>query len=314
MNRRLTIFVYDDIGSFVKLKLLTKKRLYGLGGVALVFILAFGFVLFHYGRLLSDDADTCELKREISNLRSVVVQRDSQIARFTAKIDTLQMKMIKLDRYEQKIRQIVGKEAKGEKLESYGIGGTSLADISADFLSSEQYHEMISGIDQSVESLDEATEKQTTQFKSLWKTLKALKHLEAATPSIRPVDGGWVSSEFGYRDSPFTGKREFHSGVDIACRQGTPIKATADGKILFAGVKGLLGKTVVIDHGFGIKTRYGHMRHIGVDCGQSVIKGDIIGEIGSTGRATGPHIHYEVRLNDVPVDAEKYMNQRVAQH
>lgn len=314
MNNRLTLFVYNESGSFVKLKLLTRRHLYGLGISALVLTLAFGFVLFHYSQLVADNAETRELKRQVADLKSVINQRDSQLDRFTTKIDTLQLKLVKLNRYEQKIRRIVGKEAKTDKLESYGIGGAIPEDVATDFLSSEEYHRMISGIDQSVKYLDEATEEQRNQFEALWKTLKALKNLEAATPSIRPVKEGWISSKFGYRDSPFTGKKEFHSGVDIACRKGTPIKATADGKVLFTGDKGLLGKTVVIDHGFGIKTRYGHLNKIRVDCGQNIMKGDIIGKMGSTGRSTGAHVHYEIRLNDVPVDAEKYMNQRVARH
>ncbi len=314
MNHRLSIFIYNPSGSFVRLKLLTKRHLYAAGVSVLALILAFGFALFHYGQVVADQEKAPELKRQIAELKSVVDQRDSQIDEFTAKIDTLQMKLVKLNRYEQKIRQIIGKEAEGEKLESYGMGGTIPEDAAADFLSSEEYDKMITGIDQSVQSLDDAAEDQKNQFEVLWKTLKALKNLEAATPSIRPIDGGWVSSKFGYRHSPFTGEKEFHAGVDIACREGTPIKATADGKVLFAGVKGSMGKTVVIDHGFGIKTRYGHMNKIRVNCGQNVTKGDIIGEMGSTGRSTGPHVHYEVRLNDVPVDAGKYMPQRVARH
>ena len=264
--------------------------------------------------MLLNHQETGALKTEIADLRSTIEEREEQIAEFTSKIDALQLKLVKLNRYERKLRQIVGKAADGVKLDAYGMGGIISEDVAAEFLSSEEYHKMIGGIDQSVQSLDEAAVEQENQFQALWKTLNALKNLEAATPCIRPVSGGWISSQFGYRVSPFSGKREFHSGVDIACRKGTPVVATADGKVIFAGVKGGMGKTVEIDHGFGIMTRYGHLDKIRVDFEQHVARGDIIGEMGSTGRSTGPHVHYEVRLNDVPVDGQKYMSHRLAKN
>ena len=98
-----------------------------------------------------------------------------------------------------------------------------------------------------------------------------------------------------------------HKGVDIAARRGTPVKATADGKVTFSGSKGLLGKTVIIDHGHGIVTRYGHLNEILKKRGDEVKRGDVIGEVGSTGRTTGSHLHYEVHLNGVPVNPVKYI-------
>jgi len=314
MNNRLIIFVYNYSGSFVKLKRFTKGHLYLLGSAAVALMVVFGLVLSHYVQLAVEHREGRDLKQQVAELRSTLDQRDEQIDAFTARIDALKLKLVKLNRYEQKLRQIVGKEANGVEMDAYGMGGIVSEALPADFLSSEEYHKVVSGIDKSVKSLDNSAEDQKNQFQELWKTLKALKNLEAATPSIRPVDGGWISSRFGYRLSPFGKKREFHSGVDIACRTGTPVKATADGKILFAGAKGLMGNTVVIDHGFGIKTRYGHLDKIRVDCDQNVKRGDIIGEMGSTGRSTGPHVHYEVRLNDVAVDAQKYMTQRLAEN
>lgn len=314
MKNRLILFIYDYNGSYVKLKRFTKGHLWLLAGVALTLAAACSFALFHYVHLIAAHEQTRELKHQLAELQASLVQRDEQIAEFTDKIDALQLKLVKLNRYEQRIRQIVGKKAGGENLEAYGVGGTIPDKEPAGFLSSEEYHQIIRGIDDSVASMDDAADAQKNQLEALWKTLRALKNLEAATPSIRPVDGGWISSKFGYRLSPFSGKRELHSGVDIACQKGTPIKATADGKVVYAGVKGLMGKTVVVDHGFGIKTRYGHLNKIRVTDGQNVKRNEMIGEMGSTGRSTGPHVHYEVRLNDVPVDAEKYMNQRLAEN
>jgi murein DD-endopeptidase MepM/ murein hydrolase activator NlpD len=117
-----------------------------------------------------------------------------------------------------------------------------------------------------------------------------------ATPSIWPIHG-WLSAGFGMRPDPFTGAADFHPGLDISAEKGTPIHATASGTVELAAPSGDYGNLVVIDHGFGLVTRYGHMSKFAVWQGQEVKRGDIIGYVGSTGRATGPHLHYEVLAN-----------------
>ena len=128
------------------------------------------------------------------------------------------------------------------------------------------------------------------------------------TPAeIRPVKGGWISSRFGRRKSPFTGRPEMHSGYDIAAHKGTKIVATAGGTVSYTGKKRLMGKIVVIDHGNGIVTRYGHCSKILKKKGDSVKRGDVIALEGDTGRSTGPHVHYEVRLNGVAINPERFI-------
>jgi murein DD-endopeptidase MepM/ murein hydrolase activator NlpD len=121
------------------------------------------------------------------------------------------------------------------------------------------------------------------------------------------VEDGWVTSNFGYRTSPFTGRREFHRGLDIATRSGTPILAPADGVVIFAGPKRLSGNMIIIDHGHGMTTNYGHIKQAHKKKGERVKRGDVIAEVGNTGRSTGPHLHYEVLLNGVSVNPEKYI-------
>jgi len=125
--------------------------------------------------------------------------------------------------------------------------------------------------------------------------------LAAATPSIWPVTGG-LSSSFGIRRDPFTGSPEFHSGLDIPADKGEPVRATADGKVLSARWSGDFGNLVVVDHGYGIGTRYGHLSRFAVSEGQTLRKGDIVGFVGSTGRSTSPHVHYELLLNGRPTN------------
>lgn len=120
--------------------------------------------------------------------------------------------------------------------------------------------------------------------------------LASATPSIWPVVG-YLSSMFGTRKDPFTGAADFHAGLDIAANHGAPIRATADGTIESAGYAGNYGNAVVVRHAFGISTRYGHMSRIAVRAGMPVKRGEVIGYVGSTGRATSSHLHYEILHN-----------------
>lgn len=127
-----------------------------------------------------------------------------------------------------------------------------------------------------------------------------------STPNIKPARG-WFSSRFGYRIDPYTGKTDIHYGLDIAAGPGSPVQATADGVVSYIGYEAGYGKIVAIDHGFGVRTRYGHNSQIYVELGQKVKRRDVICAVGSTGRASGPHVHYEVRVNDVPVDPINYI-------
>jgi murein DD-endopeptidase MepM/ murein hydrolase activator NlpD len=140
----------------------------------------------------------------------------------------------------------------------------------------------------------------------LWETLSERQSLLAATPSIKPVRG-WFTSKFGYRISPFTGRPVMHNGIDIAAAPGSPIYAPADGIVSFAGYDPGYGKLVSIDHGYGVVTRFGHTSQIFVEVGQKIKRRDVIASVGSTGRSTGPHLHYEVRVNSVPVDPYNYV-------
>ena len=132
-----------------------------------------------------------------------------------------------------------------------------------------------------------------------------------AAPNLWPVEGQ-VTGSFGERIDPFNGEGAFHSGVDIGSSYGAKIIAPADGIVTITEVMGGYGKAIVIDHGNGISTRYGHLSGYAVTSGQRVNRGDVIGFVGESGRSTGPHLHYEVRINDVPVNPYKYLRINVA--
>lgn len=135
-----------------------------------------------------------------------------------------------------------------------------------------------------------------TRLDSVRDTVERRQALAAATPSIWPV-AGWLSSPYGSRTDPFNDEKAFHPGLDISADYGSRVVATADGTVESAGNNGAYGLMVVLDHGFGISTKYGHLSRIAVASGQRVTRGDVIGFVGSTGRSTGPHLHYEIWMN-----------------
>jgi murein DD-endopeptidase MepM/ murein hydrolase activator NlpD len=140
-------------------------------------------------------------------------------------------------------------------------------------------------------------------LQSLESRLRYVRHdveqreeLAAATPSIWPAHG-WITGTFGGRTDPFTGEAGFHQGLDISLEKGSPVYATADGTVESAAYSGDYGNLIVLEHGFGLTTRYGHLSGFAVKEGQPVNRGEVIGYVGATGRATGPHLHYEILTN-----------------
>lgn len=138
--------------------------------------------------------------------------------------------------------------------------------------------------------------------------LALLNSIIQGLPLGLPIPDGELHSNFGRRVDPFTGELAFHAGIDLSGPVGTQIHATGDGKVSFAGWEGAYGNAVLIDHGFGIVTRYGHLSSIGVKVGDIVKKGGVIGVQGSTGRSTGPHVHYEVRYYDRPLNPINFIH------
>jgi len=134
----------------------------------------------------------------------------------------------------------------------------------------------------------------------------------ADAPSLWPVEGN-ITSSFGERVDPFNGEGAFHSGLDISVPYGTPIHAAADGVVAFADIMNGYGNLIELDHGHGITTRYGHLSAFAIAAGQHVRRGQIIGYVGATGRATSAHLHYEVRVQNVPVNPHKYLRTTSAQ-
>ncbi len=227
-----------------------------------------------------------------------------KITEFSGKVKSLSAEINKLNSLTTKLRIMANLNIKDDNDE--GVGGPSFEEI-RNFIDLHNVEdENIRKLHYALDKLKYELAQEDKNVKQLFKYLKEKNIKLSCTPSIMPAEG-WISSGFGYRRDPFTGKRRFHEGIDISNRPGTPVVAPADGVVIFAGREAGYGNLIIISHGYGITTRYGHLKKIFVKVGQKVQRGDIIGEIGNTGRSTGPHLHYEVRVYNRPVNPMNYI-------
>jgi murein DD-endopeptidase MepM/ murein hydrolase activator NlpD len=180
-------------------------------------------------------------------------------------------------------------------IKNRAVGGTTAAGASA-VPTPEVRVASASSLDQTFGMLKGVLTSLESHLNIVRHTVEKREALMSATPSIWPIHG-WLSAGYGMRSDPFTGEKDFHPGLDISAEKGTPIFATAAGVVEVAARSGDYGNLVVVDHGYGLVTRYGHLSRFSVWVGRTVKRGDVIGYVGSTGRATGPHLHYEVLAN-----------------
>lgn len=265
------------------------------------------YIGYDYWRLRNISFDTHRLNQIVLLQENEIKSQRSQIQSFADKIESLKTEVVNLSKFEDQVRLIADIKQTSGSSGLIGIGGIPDEKLDLDLPLEEKHNSLIRQMHSQVEQITHAAKNQELDFTNLLDKLEQKRNLLASTPSVKPVDGGWVTSRFGYRTSPFTGRREFHSGLDIANRQGTKIVATANGKISFAGKKRYIGNLIIIDHGYGRVTKYGHLKKILVKRGQKVKRGDVIGLLGNSGRSTGPHVHYEVRINGAPVNPIKYI-------
>ncbi len=264
------------------------------------------FVLVDYMALRQDRNTKNTLESNLAAQTEEVVHQQAQIQKFALEINQLKNRLLYLDQFEERIRVMANIDQPDSPDSLFGVGGSAPEDLNPQVDLKQRRLGLIKEMHQQVAQIGTAAANQAEDFESLLGRLEDQKNLLAHTPAIRPVEG-WITSRFGYRISPFTGKKEFHKGWDIANRKGTEIVATADGVVSFVGPKGNLGNVVVIDHGHGITTRYAHLNQSDRKPGERVRRGEVIAMLGNSGRSTGPHLHYEVRFNGVPVNPAKYI-------
>ncbi len=243
---------------------------------------------------------------ELNYLRKENRTQKIQLIALSKKINQINQRMAKLQEFEHKLRIMTNLEPSEGQDQFFSLGGSNINNLKSDYQLKEVHKGLIHQMHKSLENLETEIEVTSISQTELNDFLKEQKSILARTPSISPTDG-WFSSGFGYRISPFTNRREFHKGLDIGNRIGTPVIAPADGLVVFVGREGNFGKMITINHGYNLTTRYGHLHKFRVKKGQYVKRGQVIAEVGKSGRSTGPHLHYEVLLNGVPVNPLRYI-------
>ena len=306
MRKKISFCLISDSGAPVKQLSASRVilRIFSLFLIAIFIVLA--FFGYDYYTLKHRSLNNLMLRLKLSSQLEEINTQRRQIQKFANEINTLKSKLVKLKDAEKKIRVIANLDKEGSRDGVFGVGGSLPEDIDTGIDVAEKHNSLLREMHEQVEQLDVAAKSQGEDFSSLLKHLEEQQSILVCTPAIRPTEG-WITSKFGYRKSPFTGRREFHKGLDIATRKKTPVFATANGVVTFAGKKGYLGNIIVIDHGFGMVTRYAHLYKALKKRGDKVKRGDKIALVGGSGRTTGPHLHYEVHLNGLPVNPQKYI-------
>jgi murein DD-endopeptidase MepM/ murein hydrolase activator NlpD len=244
---------------------------------------------------------------DVYRLRQEMKGQTSQIHFFLAKLEKLERQLSGLKESDRKTRIIANLERREQETAPLmGIGGPSPSDIREKLKEREDEKALTLQMRSDIERLQSEAVSSEESLSQLLRLLLVKRQLLAHTPSIWPVQG-WVTSGFGFRTHPLTGLSQMHEGLDIANRVGTTVIAPASGIISDIETDQLFGKIVVISHGFGMTTRYAHFHKVFVRLSQRVERGEKIGELGMSGRTTGPHLHYEVRINNIPVNPVQYI-------
>jgi murein DD-endopeptidase MepM/ murein hydrolase activator NlpD len=314
MRKKLSFVILSNTGSPARQVCTSKTAIVLFGVFLLAFLTGVGYIVYDYytlrynQRQLAAYLESQELA--VSFQENEIHAQRRQIQEFATEINALKAKLVALNSFENKIRTIANLDNPDESETVFGIGGSAPEDLDPEIPLKEKHNSLIRDMHEQIEELNRASANQQEEFESLLKSLEDQQNLLASTPAIRPLSKDaklWITSKFGHRISPFTGRREFHKGYDISAKEGTPIMATADGVVTFVGNKGLLGEVISIDHGHGYVTVYGHCQKFLKKAGQKVKRWEPIALVGNSGRSTGPHVHYEVQLNGIPVNPEKYI-------
>jgi murein DD-endopeptidase MepM/ murein hydrolase activator NlpD len=298
--------------NFYTLLILPKKHS-SAKKVSLSSTLVKGVSIFMMGLILTMmyfSYDYIHIRREqaeLKRLKQQTVEQKKQIEGLVAKVDQFTSRMEELRQFDKKIRIMANLETRRDKEQLLGIGGPMSEEKRLRSKMDSDDKAMIAGVGQQVDRLMEEASAREKSFAALLAFLKERKSLLAATPSVWPVMG-WVTSEFGWRTSPFGNDREFHKGLDIATKYGRVVQAPADGIVAEVSYQQDVGQMIRIDHGHGVATFYGHLSKAIVRPGATIRRGERIGYVGNSGRSTGSHLHYAVLLKGVPVNPRKYLN------
>jgi murein DD-endopeptidase MepM/ murein hydrolase activator NlpD len=269
-----------------------------------VFTLIFNFVTLRYAAATQHpwlQAIVLADQREEAQKSQEIIQ--GHLNAMAVRLGDLQAQVMRLDGLGERLAKIAG--LKPQELQSLQLGSPPARGGAASSLPSRNF--TVSEFADLLARLAHQVDERSDQLGVLEALLVQDSANRKFLPTLAPIVDGWYSSNFGYRIDPFTGSRSFHEGIDFPASIGTAIVAAASGKVVYAGYHPEYGKIIEVDHGNGLVSRYAHASQIFVKEGDLVVRGQRLGSVGSTGRSTGPHLHFEVRLNGVPQNPARFL-------
>jgi len=299
MNDGFRFFLINDKKNRVNELFFPKSWVYALGFTGLMLIMGLG-------AFVSSSFSDTQYGLKVQSLKSQNKELVRVMEDMKNRLDDAEVKLTDLVEQDDALRVYADLPSVDDDVRALGTGG-AINDYA------QSYEELmpvtdlnLNSLESNLASLGREITLQLNSYEQIYSKLSQDIDRLRQTPSIKPVNLGYLTSSFGARTDPFTHKRRMHHGQDFGVLTGTPVYATADGVVKSRNGKTGYGNTVILNHGYGIKTIYAHLSRYVVKPGDKVERGDVIAFSGNTGRSTGPHLHYEVRVNNVPVNPRHY--------
>lgn len=253
-------------------------------------------------------------------LKSTIIDSQVHLDAYAKQLGELQARMMRLDAQSQRLAKLAGEKGSKDAKSSKESGLNSAKKLQLDtLLPANRGGPLVnarpmteSDLQAAIAELVQVVDARDDYLSKIEASILQQSVLKDMLPNGTPLNGAYNSSSYGWRLDPFTGYKAFHEGLDFPANSGTPIRAAADGIVSEADHTPDYGNLVKVEHGAGLETRYAHASKLLVKVGERVIKGQIIAEVGSTGRSTGPHLHYEIRLNGNSLDPRNYLQNRAS--
>lgn len=273
-----------------------------VAAVSVLAVVLCAAILFFTADFLTQFLYRARLEEIRENNRSLI----TLLLELRERLDDLESQVDDIEKKDQALRTYADLPPIDTDVRKVGVGGgrqnrrSKLEELLPDV------EVKISRLETDLDQLARRVKLEKESFETIYDAVRKNSEKLLSIPSLRPVRGGYINTGFGYRRDPFTNERRFHYGQDISAPRGTPVYAAADGKVEYASYKGSYGKSIKINHDHGYQTIYAHLNRLNVRIGQTVKRGDLIGEVGSTGRSTAPHLHYEVHYYGTPQNPKNY--------
>lgn len=310
MDDHFTLMIVPDAHAEVRRLQVKKKGVYLALMASMFGVSVLLAALVHYSFLLGQTFEAEALRADNERLRG-------QVTTLARRVDQVDQHLADVRRFDEKLRSMTDLRDEGRELamgplrprpgsHQANLGASDPFAVPVDETDPVTREITRAVLDSRLDGLTREAGRQAASLGELVDLFQQRDALLPSTPTVWPAKG-WITSTFGPREDPFTGERIMHLGIDLAAPEGTQVRAPAAGTVVFAGDRGAYGNSVAIDHGRGIVTHYAHLSRLLVAVGDEVKRGQHIGSVGNTGRSTGPHLHYEVRANGVPVNPRRFI-------